>query len=68
MTLADWPSVPAGTRGTVLELYDTGITVSWDNYDGKLNDGFADDELEYLVFASKKHPRVDPTIYNEKND
>lgn len=65
MTLADWSSVPAGGRGTVLELYEGGIMINWDDVD--INDGFSDDDLQYLVFATKKHPNVDPTVYNEKN-
>lgn len=66
MTLADWPSVPAGSRGTVLELYHQGIMINWDDVD--INDGFSDEDLQYIVFATKKHPKVDPEVYNEKDD
>lgn len=30
---------------------------------GFLSDGFSRDELEYLAFATQKHPKVDPAVY-----
>lgn len=31
---------------------------------GFLTDGFSINELEYLAFATPKHPRVDPKVHN----
>jgi hypothetical protein len=31
---------------------------------GFLSDGFSRDELEYLAFATSKHPKVDPEVHN----
>lgn len=31
---------------------------------GYLTDGFSRDELEYLAFCTKAHPKVDPKVYN----
>lgn len=30
-------------------------------------DGFSRDELEYLAFATAKHPKVDPKVYSAVN-
>jgi hypothetical protein len=34
---------------------------------GWLSDGFSRDELEYLAFATVKHPKVDPRVYSVVN-
>lgn len=60
MTLSDWPGVPAGTKGSVVEIYNIGrshhgISIEWDGKD--IADGFSEDELEYLRFETEKHPK-----------
>lgn len=71
MVLADFSGIPAGTKGTITEIYDEGVMVEWDKsrpddgdaYDMRpRSDGFSRDELEYLPFETIKHPKVDPGI------
>lgn len=70
MVLSDFSGVPAGTLGKVEEIYEEGVMIQWppnpnDKWERKpLADGFARDELEYLAFATEKHPKVDPTVFN----
>lgn len=76
MVLSDFSGVPAGHKGTVVEIYGQewsdggGITIEWDCRPGhpedirrKLRDGFGRDDLQYLAFCTLKHPKVDPTVY-----
>jgi hypothetical protein len=64
MVLSDFISINAGKKGTVVEVYDGGVSIRWDKngegYSG--TDGFSSDELEYLAFETQKHPRIDPTV------
>jgi hypothetical protein len=72
MVLADFSGVPAGTRGKVIEVYDEGVTIEWlpcincapgkDCGGRPTRDGFGRDELEYLAFETKEHPRFDPKV------
>lgn len=63
MVLADFFGIPAGSIGTVDEVYDGGVMIRWDPPMDK-SDGFHRDELEYLAFGSMKHPKVDPEVHN----
>ncbi len=65
LVLADFSGVPAGTHGLIIEHYKTGVMVEWQNrpldkdrpkHQKPLADGFHEDELEYLAFATPKHP------------
>lgn len=61
MVLADFPGVPAGSKGVVTENYGDGVMVEWKRqraqpWQKPLQDGFHDDELEYLAFATMRHP------------
>jgi len=59
MVLADFSGIPAGTRGTVTEIYDKGVMVEWDQ---SRSDGFSRDDLQYLAFETLKHPDVYPKV------
>ena len=68
MVLADFVSVPAGTKGEIIEIYDEGVMIEWVWEAGSINDheqgmcplrdGFSRDELEYLGFETEKHPKL----------
>jgi hypothetical protein len=67
MVLADFSGIPAGTKGTIRQNYETGVTVEWDKKkpeDGDVwdmrpgSDGFGSDELEYLAFETAVHPFI----------
>jgi hypothetical protein len=71
MVLADFSGIPAGTKGKVVEIYEEGIMIEWEIPIGKpspsmnqrfLRDGFSRGELEYLAFATYKHPRVSALV------
>jgi len=65
MVLADFSGVTAGTKGKVVEIYDKGIMVEWDDENDRfrpLRDGFSREELEYLAFATYKHPKVSALV------
>lgn len=68
MVLADFSGVPAGTKATVVEIYDEGLMLEWDELKPGENDryvnrdGFGREELEYLAFETQKHPKVDPAV------
>lgn len=73
MVLADFSGIPAGTKGTVCDIYDGGLTILWQCEEfgekhpedhGQRRDGFGRDELEYLAFETKAHPNVDPRVSN----
>ncbi|MDD5110896.1 MAG: hypothetical protein PHI63_06850 [Patescibacteria group bacterium] len=61
MVLADFVSVPAGTKGTIVEVYNGGVMVQWEDLRPTgmpmLRDGFSRDELKYLAFETEKHPK-----------
>jgi hypothetical protein len=62
MVLADFSGIKSGTKGKVVEIYDEGLMVEWDD-EGKdrfrpLRDGFSRDELEYLAVETEKHPKL----------
>lgn len=58
MVLADFSGIEAGQKGTISENYKHGVMVDWDisTPHGVKSDGFGEDELEYLAFATPKHP------------
>lgn len=58
MVLADFSGIEAGMKGTISENYKHGVMVDWDTPtpSGVKADGFGEDELEYLAFATLKHP------------
>jgi hypothetical protein len=62
IVLSDFVSVPAGTRGKVVEIYGGGIMVEWvglpEKYAG-LRDGFGRDELFHLRFGTENCPPFD---------
>jgi len=74
MVLADFCGVLAGHKGTVDSIYDGGVMIAWDPRNAEeekaihagwrrpVTDGFATDELEYLAFETKKHPKVDAEV------
>ena len=64
MVLADFSGINAGHKGRVVEIYDEGVMIQWNKSpDGyRRSDGFSRDELEYLAFETKKHPKVDPAV------
>lgn len=61
MVLADFSGIEAGTKGLISENYKTGVMVEWQGLNTPSHqrpkaDGFGEDELEYLAFATEKHP------------
>lgn len=64
MVLADFSGIAAGTQGYVQEVYHEGVMIEWVTGERRPADGFSREELEYLAFATLKHPRVDATVYN----
>ena len=74
MVLADFIGIPAGTKGTIIEIYDEGVVVKWlpcdqcaegeDCHAAPTSDGFSREELEYLAFETEKHPKVDAKVNN----
>lgn len=69
MVLADFCGVLAGHKGRVQSIYSGGVMIEWEPRDREeekaiergwkkpLVDGFSTDELEYLVFETRKHPK-----------
>lgn len=54
MVLADFSGIEAGSKGKVAEIYNEGVMIAWEHKD--IQDGFSREELEYLAFATEKHP------------
>jgi hypothetical protein len=75
MVLADFSGIKAGTKGRVCEIYERGVVIQWE-YEHQVvrsnglnrpqRDGFSRDELEYLAFETRKHPKVDPKVNRSK--
>lgn len=64
MALSDFFGINAGDKGRVVEIYNEGVSIQWDRRgDGRRTvDGFSRDDMQYLAFETKKHPKVDPTV------
>lgn len=63
MVLADFTGIKAGQKGVITENYKQGVMVTWEPAGGwqsdsrnDQSDGFGEDELEYLAFATLRHP------------
>ena len=52
-TLVDWPGVPAGSEGIIIEDYKTGVMVAWLGMDRK--DGFNKQDLAYYLELHEKY-------------
>ena len=57
-TTVDWPGVPAGSEGIIIEDYKTGVMVmvAWLGTD--LKDGFSKQDLVYLELSPKNADRA----------
>ena len=64
MVLNDTVTSIAGSKGTLVEIYDGGVSVQWDkNGMGQIGTcGFARDDLDLLAFETKRHPSVNPEV------
>jgi hypothetical protein len=56
IVLADFSGIPAGTKGRVQAKTETIVMITWNIGNPANSDGFREDELEYLAFATKTKP------------
>ena len=59
-----WIGLHNKTLGDILKAMISSKPMELSAARGFLMDGFAADEMGYLAFATEKHPKVDPMVFN----